>query len=672
MANAAITIDLNAKIANFETELKRATGSLDRFEKKGTQAAAVFKSAMGGLVGAVSVGAIAAFAKSSIDAADALNDMSQRLGVSVKDLASFKLAAEQSGTSLDGVGAGIARLTRSIGEAEGGNKKLAQALQDLGITARDPKEALFQLADATQRIQDPSQRAALLIQVLGKSYQDLIPLLVQGGAALRESARQSETFADAMARLAPQADQFNDQLALLKNNVAGVSANVLSKLLPSFNEWVGATDTLIERHGVLLGVLSSIGAAALPGVTAGQLSGSVSAQAFSDELNKAKSELAVIQSAQKSGTFGVIQLALYGSREGMERQRTYLQGQIATLESSLTQFRQRQAEAAKGGGGVAGDSSAQIACVASGGTWDGKRCIQKPAAGKGKSKAIDQVEIYNDEMARNAKLIADETNRIAEDYAFMREVDLAQNPAAMAQAWKDAGLALKQDMITPLEQFDNRLEYINELWRIGVIDIETYERATADAFDKAGAKINETNDIAKELGLTFESAFEDAIVSGKKFSDVLKGLAQDILRIVARKAITEPLGNAVGNWAGSLFGSAKGNVFSNAPALSAYSGSVVSSPTVFPFARGMGLMGEAGPEAILPLKRGRDGKLGVAMDGGGGGYVDARVYHIDARGAEAGVEQRIRRAIDDSEDRAVSRAVTQVQSMNQRGQLRLS
>lgn len=219
-------------------ETKTAFDSAAR-NMRGLESSAAKLSGVLGTIGigaGLSVAGFAAFAKSSIDAADGLNDMSQRLGVSVKDLASFKLAAEQSGTSLDGIGTGIARLTRSIGEAEGGNKKLAGALQGLGITARDPKEAFFQLADAVQRIQDPAKRASLLSQVLGKSYQELVPLLNQGGDALRESARQSETFSEAMARLAPDADKFNDQLATLKINAAGAAAGGLVPLVKGLNE----------------------------------------------------------------------------------------------------------------------------------------------------------------------------------------------------------------------------------------------------------------------------------------------------------------------------------------------------------------------------------------------------------------------------------------------------
>ena len=59
---------------------------------------------------------------------------------------------------------------------------------------------------------------------------------------------------------------------------------------------------------------------------------------------------------------------------------------------------------------------------------------------------------------------------------------------------------------------------------------------------------------------------------------------------------------------------AKGGVY-DSPSLSAFSGQIVNSPTMFKFAAGAGVMGEAGPEAILPLSRGADGKLGVKAGG---------------------------------------------------------
>jgi hypothetical protein len=79
----------------------------------------------------------------------------------------------------------------------------------------------------------------------------------------------------------------------------------------------------------------------------------------------------------------------------------------------------------------------------------------------------------------------------------------------------------------------------------------------------------------------------------------------------------------------SILGSANGNVFAQNGIVPYAMGGIVDRPTLFPFAKGIGLMGEAGPEAIMPLKRGADGKLGVAGGGRGGTTVNVSV---DAKG----------------------------------------
>ncbi|HHO0376789.1 TPA: phage tail tape measure protein, partial [Enterobacter hormaechei] len=76
-------------------------------------------------------------------------------------------------------------------------------------------------------------------------------------------------------------------------------------------------------------------------------------------------------------------------------------------------------------------------------------------------------------------------------------------------------------------------------------------------------------------------------------------------------------GTAIQNYGANLQLNAKGGVYSSAD-LSQYSNSVVSSPTLFAFAKGAGLMGEAGPEAIMPLTRASDGSLAVRAVGNGG------------------------------------------------------
>ncbi|MDL9982983.1 phage tail tape measure protein [Providencia rettgeri] len=106
----------------------------------------------------------------------------------------------------------------------------------------------------------------------------------------------------------------------------------------------------------------------------------------------------------------------------------------------------------------------------------------------------------------------------------------------------------------------------------------------------------------------FSSQLAETLTGGEAN---FKDFTRSILKMLAEIAIK--MTNVKGFEAfgfGSVTPNANGGVY-NTPGLSAYSGQIVSKPTLFPFARGAGLMGEAGPEAILPLRRGIDGKLGV-------------------------------------------------------------
>ena len=90
----------------------------------------------------------------------------------------------------------------------------------------------------------------------------------------------------------------------------------------------------------------------------------------------------------------------------------------------------------------------------------------------------------------------------------------------------------------------------------GVIAEQQYLEAVTARLNLVADKTGEVKSLTEELGLTFTSAFEDAIVGGKGLSDVIKGLEQDILRLVTRKMVTEPLGNALTSALGSFdFGS---------------------------------------------------------------------------------------------------------------------
>ena len=128
-----------------------------------------------------------------------------------------------------------------------------------------------------------------------------------------------------------------------------------------------------------------------------------------------------------------------------------------------------------------------------------------------------------------------------------------------------------------------------------------------------------------ERGLSkgLRRAFDGLAFDGLKLSDALEGIARSMIRSTysaAVKPVTDHVGGLIARGLGGLLPFADGAPFSQGQVMPFAKGGVVSGPVAFPMRGGTGLMGEAGPEAILPLARGPDGRLGVR--GGGGGAVN--------------------------------------------------
>lgn len=130
--------------------------------------------------------------------------------------------------------------------------------------------------------------------------------------------------------------------------------------------------------------------------------------------------------------------------------------------------------------------------------------------------------------------------------------------------------------------------------------------------------------------------FLNAAIRGEDFGATLRKLGEDILFTTLRMIILNQLTKSLGG----MFGFSSGGVITAAPTISgpgyAYaSGGIIDEPTVFPMANGMGLMGEAGPEAIMPLSRDSSGRLGVAASGMGEPTVIINVENNTATPVQA-------------------------------------
>lgn len=148
--------------------------------------------------------------------------------------------------------------------------------------------------------------------------------------------------------------------------------------------------------------------------------------------------------------------------------------------------------------------------------------------------------------------------------------------------------------------------------------------SAAAKVDQEVAKLTETFDpfqkvvegVAGTIESELNSAFASVLDGTKTLGEAMLDFASNVLAKVAQDLFAEQFSKPIAAGIAGIF-SERGNVFNSAGVTPfANGGVVVGGPTIFPFANGIGLMGEAGPEAIMPLARGADGKLGVSAANG--------------------------------------------------------
>jgi len=173
-------------------------------------------------------------------------------------------------------------------------------------------------------------------------------------------------------------------------------------------------------------------------------------------------------------------------------------------------------------------------------------------------------------------------------------------------------------------------------------------------YEEALTKLAESKAL-KKMGSFFTDHIVDPLMEAvdgtKSLKEAFKDMTRSIIMDLAKMALKAGIMKAIGaisesggfSSGGSIwtrfFSSANGNAFSGGNMMAYARGGIVNSPTIFPMARGVGLMGEAGPEAILPLSRGTNGKLGV--QGGGGGNVNNINVIVKSDGQDQAQSQRM-------------------------------
>jgi phage-related minor tail protein len=173
-----------------------------------------------------------------------------------------------------------------------------------------------------------------------------------------------------------------------------------------------------------------------------------------------------------------------------------------------------------------------------------------------------------------------------------------------------------------------------------------------DTTRETARQLESLRGLSDRFGESLTRAFARGIAQGQELDGILRTLGRSFVEMGLRSAFA-PLQSMVSQAVGSFFGApgatgfAQGGVFSQGMVTPFAQGGVIASPTAFPLGRGLGLMGERGAEAVMPLARGPDGRLGIRSQGGRPLSVTVNIATPDVesfRRSEAQVSAALARA----------------------------
>ncbi len=485
--------------------------------------------AMGGLnktLGAfgllISGGAFVGLVKGAIDSADSFGKLSDQTGIAANTLQAYTNAGKLAGVGQETIDKGLRRLAQSMREADQGVATYSDSYKALGISVRDSdgnlkssETVLSEIADRFADLPDGATKAAISMEIFGRSGASLINLLNGGSAALEEfNYAVSDEFAQ-------NAEFFNDQIAVLAIRFDGFRKQLADALLPTLNNLIGVFSNLFSSQQDFTMLFDAIGL-----------------------------------------SIKTVSAAIFTTIAGFK-----FLGRVVTDILKIIN------EARKGN--------------------------FKGAIGIGQEGLADTKEQFKEDMQVFNDIFTGTENAPA---TYFRE-----GTKSVKEFSEEITKSFGSQMQSQLKTFND--------------SIKTIQESMADVVVK-GIK-------------GMEDALVNFVMTGKlNFKNLANSIIADMARIAIQQTITKPFTNFISG----LFGNANGNAFVDGKVQKYAYGGVVSKPTIFPMANGIGLMGEAGAEAILPLRRGSNGKLGVQSSGGSIGNI---VVNVDASGSSVeGDEQR--------------------------------
>lgn len=497
---AKLVVSLEAESAKLTKELDKANKHLSKFDKRATSVTASVKNAFGKMGGALLAGGVVIGLKNlvggTLDTADALAKTADYVGLTTDALQELNFAAQRSGVSTEQLSGNMTAFVKRVGEAKANTgplvsflKKYDEQLLENIKNAKSQEEALELVAEAIKNAQTPTEKAAIANAAFSRSGINMVNMLKDGKAGLdglRDAAREAGVVLEE--DLLRSAEQLNDEWDSM---VEGLTTKVQRAVLQT-----------AQVVGFLADELDYL----YQGASADDI---VRLERQAADIKRIM-EGGLIEAGERLRFFGKDGIVEYYDDEELQAELTKIEAAIEAYynkpQRDKPSFTPVQLDLPEGD-----DTPAKVDKVTT------KLSEQELAAQKARA-----------ELEKFAEALTKTHNPAQEVQENLAMIELAMEKGLItAEVYADAVFAAMDALDQGTDGVDTAIEDAN------------------DKLTEASGEMDKMKEVADELGMTFTSAFEDAILNGAKLSDVLKGLEQDILRIIMRKLITEPLANMV-------------------------------------------------------------------------------------------------------------------------------
>lgn len=604
MSLGTIVVDLLARTGSFETDTKRAAKIAQQRAKEIDEAFAKAGRAIGLSLAAGAAAAAAAF-KATTNRMDELSKAAARASLPTEDFSRLAYAADLADVSMQDLQGAFGRLAKAQADALSGTGEQADAFRALGIevknadgSLRNTGDVFREFADKFQQFQGSPEIVAVGMRLFGRSFQNLIPLLKDGAAGLREAGEEADAFGVTLSTQAGQnAERFNDNLTRLAASARGLAMSLTAELLPTLND-------LIERF-------LSARAAGIGFADALDIAANIKGFGTLDEkIAEVQRRLNDAQSGKWTGIFGTDVKGLQAELEKLLALKNRLVGkEMGGYESSIN-F------------GDFGFTPPKL---------------RLPSTSKPRAARPEQADLTDEQRTLIAAVgLYTDIEKRASDYAatlewldklyFDNAISAQQYDVAVRQITKsteklgDDGVGALQrqadawlDQLDPMREFTRQLEEVEQVLARGLItedQAEEIKKRMAEAMQP----ISEADAWAVEAAKNIQDALGQGLYDilsgnfdniGKSFGNMLnRMLAEAMAANLARALFGNDfakgggLGGLLGEglkWLGGAFGGARAG------------GGSVSGGTGY-------VVGERGPEWFVPNTSGT-----IVPNGGFGG-----------------------------------------------------